>query len=340
MILTVELGERRYDIIIERGSLAKVGSLLPLDRKVLIVTDDGVPAQYAKTAAAQCKDSVIVTVPQGEDSKSVARWEMLLGVMLENGFTRKDCVVAVGGGVVGDLAGFAAASYMRGMDFYNIPTTTLSQIDSSIGGKVAVNLGGIKNIVGAFHQPKKVVIDPDVLSTLPARQIASGLAEAVKMALTSDAELFALFEKEDPLKEIDTVIARSLLVKKYVVEQDEREMGLRKILNFGHTIGHGIESEEGLHGYYHGECVALGMIPMCSPSVRERLISVLRKLGLPTEYHFSTDKIIEAMAHDKKSEGDTIAVTTVDEPGTYNLTKITYAELENRLKVYMGGKQV
>lgn len=339
MILTVELGERSYDIVIERGSLSKAGELIPLDRKVLIVTDDGVPAEYANTVAAQCKHPVIVTVPQGEGSKSVVQWEKLLTVMLENGFTRKDCVVAVGGGVVGDLAGFVAASFMRGVDFYNLPTTTLSQIDSSIGGKVAVNLGGIKNIVGAFHQPKKVVIDPEVLSTLPMRQIASGLAEAVKMALTSDAELFTMMEEEDPLKEIDTVIARSLMIKKHVVEQDEREMGLRKILNFGHTIGHGIESEEGLHGYYHGECVALGMLPMCSPAVRERLISVLRKLGLPVEYRFSTEKIMEVMVHDKKSEGDSIAVTTVEEPGTYHLTKITYAELEDRLHLYAGGKQ-
>ena len=339
MILSVQLGERSYDIVIERASLQKVGELLPLRRNVLIVTDEGVPAEYAKTVAAQCRNPVIVTVPQGEDSKSPAQWEALLKVMLDKGFTRKDCVVAVGGGVVGDLAGFVAASYMRGVDFYNIPTTTLSQIDSSIGGKVAVNLGGIKNIVGAFHQPKKVVIDPDVLATLPRRQVVNGLAEAVKMALTSDAELFALFEKEDPIAAIDTVIVRSLMIKKYVVEQDEREMGLRKILNFGHTIGHGIESEEGLHGYYHGECVALGMIPMCAPAVRERLIPVLQKLGLPVEYHFSLEKITEAMVHDKKSEGDTIAVTTVDEPGTFHLTKITYEELENRLKVYVGGKE-
>lgn len=338
MILSVQLGERSYDIVIERASLSKVGELLPLNRNVLIVTDDGVPAEYAQTVAAQCRNPVIVTVPQGEDSKSVGQWEKLLNVMLEKGFTRKDCVVAVGGGVVGDLAGFVAASYMRGVDFYNIPTTTLSQIDSSIGGKVAVNLGGIKNIVGAFHQPKKVVIDPDVLATLPRRQIVNGLAEAVKMALTSDAALFTLFEEaDDPLAQIDTIIERSLQIKKYVVEQDEREMGLRKILNFGHTIGHGIESEEGLHGYYHGECVALGMIPMCAPAVRERLIPVLRKLGLPVEYHFSFAKIKDAMVHDKKSEGDTIAVTTVEKPGTFTLTKITYTDLENRLKVYVEG---
>ncbi len=340
MILSVALGERSYDIVIERGSLAKAGEMIPLERNVLIVTDDGVPAVYAETVAAQCKNPVIITVRQGEDSKSAAQWEKLLTVMMEKGFTRKDCVVAVGGGVVGDLAGFVAASYMRGVDFYNIPTTTLAQIDSSIGGKVAVNLGGIKNIVGAFYQPKKVIIDPEVLSTLSPRLIAAGLAEAVKMALTSDAELFRLFEEEDPIANIDTVIARSLMIKKNVVEQDEREMGLRKILNFGHTIGHGIESEEGLHGYYHGECIALGMIPMCSPGVRERLIPVLEKLGLPVEYHFSLEKITEAMVHDKKSEGDCITVTTVEEPGTFRLTKITYAELENRLKVYAGGETV
>jgi len=339
MILTVQLEERSYDIVIERGALQKVGERIPLDRRVLIITDEGVPAVYAKTVAEQCKNPVVVTVPQGEDSKSVAQWEKLLTVMLENGFTRRDCVVAVGGGVVGDLSGFAAASYMRGVDFYNIPTTTLSQIDSSIGGKVAVNLAGIKNIVGAFHQPKKVIIDPEVLATLPKRQIVNGLAEAVKMALTSDAELFALFENEDPFAVMDTVIMRSLMIKKHVVEQDEKEMGLRKILNFGHTIGHGIESEEGLHGYYHGECVALGMLPMCAPAVRERLLTVLQKLELPTEYRFSLEKINAAMMHDKKSEGDTIIVTTVEEPGSFTLSRITYDELGERLNVFMRGNR-
>ena len=263
-VLHMELGADSYDIVIERGALQKAGEYLDLDRKVLVLTDDGVPAEYAETVAQQAKDGFVFTVPQGEDSKSIPQFSEILSEMLRRGFSRKDAVVAVGGGVVGDLSGFVASAYMRGVDFYNVPTTVLSQVDSSIGGKTAVNLDGIKNIVGAFYQPKKVLIDLDLLSTLSERQIGNGLAEAVKMSLTSDKELFELFEKGNINDSMDEIITRSLKIKKAVVEQDEKEQGLRKILNFGHTIGHGVESFERLNGLYHGECVALGMIPMVS----------------------------------------------------------------------------
>lgn len=236
-VLHMDLGADSYDIVIERGALQKADEYLNLDRKVLVVTDDGVPKEYARTVAAMAKDGVIVTVPQGEDSKSIARFSAILSRMLKEGFSRRDAVVAVGGGVVGDLAGFVAASYMRGIDFYNIPTTVLSQVDSSIGGKTAVNLDGIKNIVGAFYQPKKVLVDLDLLVTLDSRLVSEGLAEALKMGLTSDATLFELFDKGNINENMDEIITRSLMIKKNVVEQDEKEQGLRKILNFGHTIG-------------------------------------------------------------------------------------------------------
>ena len=197
MTIHMNLGEDSYDIIVERGALAKANEYLNLNRRVLVVTDSGVPSEYASAVAAQCKESVICTVESGEGSKSLETFGKLLKAMLDNGFSRKDCVVAVGGGVVGDLSGFVASAYMRGIDFYNIPTTLLSQIDSSIGGKTAINLVGVKNIVGAFYQPKRVIIDPELLKTLSPRQISSGLAEAVKMALTSDKELFDIFESCD-----------------------------------------------------------------------------------------------------------------------------------------------
>lgn len=332
MVIPVTLGDRAYDIVLEAGCLQRAGELLHLDRKVLVVTDSGVPADYAKTVAAQCRDAVIVTVPSGEESKSLACFEQLCRTMLQHEFTRSDCVVAVGGGVVGDLAGFAAAGYMRGIDFYNIPTTVLSQVDSSVGGKVAVNLGGVKNIIGAFHQPKRVLIDPDTLKTLDARQIANGLSEAVKMALTFDETLFALFENEDPIENIETVIARSLQLKAAVVVEDETEQGLRKVLNFGHTIGHGIESAEGLSGLYHGECVALGMLPMCSEAVRQRLIPVLQKLHLPTELHYPPSQVWEALCHDKKRQGDSFTVVYVEQAGSYLLKTVTAQALKAQVE--------
>ena len=223
MNIHMDLKENSYDIIVERGILEKANEHLNLNRRVLVVTDSGVPGSYAKTLANQCKNPIICTVESGEASKSMETFQKLLSTMLENDFSRKDCVVAVGGGVVGDLSGFVASAYMRGVDFYNIPTTLLSQIDSSIGGKTAINFEGIKNIVGAFYQPKKVLIDPELLKSLPDRQISNGLAEAIKMALTSDNELFKIFENEDIEENIDEIIIRSLNIKKNVVQQDEKE---------------------------------------------------------------------------------------------------------------------
>lgn len=330
MTINMNLGANSYDIIVERGALERAGEYLDLKRKALVVTDTGVPKAYAEAVASRCGNAYIVTVQEGESSKSFETLQRLCSVMLKNNFTRKDCVVAVGGGVVGDLSGFAAASYMRGIDFYNIPTTVLSQVDSSIGGKVAINFEGIKNIIGAFYQPKCVLIDPEVLKTLPDRQISNGLAEAVKMGLTSDTELFELFENGDIKNNIDDIIIRSLNVKRYVVEQDEKENGLRKILNFGHTIGHGIESTK-IGELYHGECVALGMLYMCSDSVRERLCTVLKKLNLPTQIAYNKEEIITALSHDKKSGTNNISVIFVPEVGQFEIQSRTIKELSDLL---------
>lgn len=339
MIMTIHmnLGQDSYDIIVERGILPKAKQHLNLDRRVLIVTDTGVPAAYAQTLAEQCKQSVICTVEAGEDSKSLTLWAQLLQTMLDHNFSRKDCVVAVGGGVVGDLSGFAASAYMRGIDFYNIPTTLLSQIDSSIGGKTAINFGGVKNIVGAFYQPKKVLIDPELLKTLPPRQIANGLAEAIKMALTSDRELFSLFEQQQIEENLDTIIIRSLNIKKAVVEQDEKESGLRKILNFGHTVGHGIESSEGMSALYHGECVALGMLPMCGEEIRPRVIEVLKKCGLYQKPAYDWQKIAEAAFHDKKADGNMVSVTIVNTAGSFEMKTMSCQEVIERAKACLEG---
>jgi 3-dehydroquinate synthase len=326
MTLTMNLGANSYDIILEHGAIKKAADYLNLNRKVFIVTDDGVPSEYSEIIASQCKHPVLTVVPQGEDSKSFPVFEKLCRMMLENGFTRTDVVLAVGGGVVGDLAGFTAASFMRGIDFYNVPTTLLSEVDSSIGGKTAINLGGVKNIIGAFHQPKCVLIDPDVLKTLPQRQIANGLAESIKMAATFDAELFTFIETNDIMENLDTIIEKSLRIKKYVVEHDEKEKGLRRILNFGHTIGHSIESYEGLHGLYHGECVALGMLPMCEGEVKERLLQVLKKAKLPTVLDFDSNRVYEVVTHDKKLDGDTLNLIYVPEIGKYEMKKTTLAD--------------
>ncbi len=329
MIIPVNLGEKSYDIILERGAIKKAGKLLGIDedRKVLIVTDSGVPQKYIDAVAGSFKKKNIFIFPEGEKSKNFDTYRRICETLMELSYTRKDAVIAVGGGVTGDMAGFAAATYMRGIDFYNIPTTLLSQVDSSIGGKTAIDLGKIKNIIGAFHQPEKVIIDPDVLSTLPERHLKNGLAEALKMGLTMDKELFEIFENGEAEEKIDEVIERSLRVKKKVVEEDEKEKGLRKVLNFGHTIGHAIEASVPFGELYHGECVALGMIPMCDEKIKNRVISALEKTGLPVSYPFDREKVREALSHDKKSDTKGVNSVFCREIGTFEFINTNAEDL-------------
>lgn len=338
MQIIAELGKNSYPITIERGALRHAENYMNINRKVLLVTDSGVPVEYVEAIAARCADPTVVTLPQGEGSKNVENFTDLCRVMLQQGFTRTDCVVAVGGGMVGDLAGFAAASYMRGIDFYNVPTTVLSQVDSSIGGKVAIDLDGIKNCVGAFYQPKAVLIDPDVLATLPRRHIAAGLAEAVKMAATFDEALFARFENENVVDHIDEIIAASLRIKAAIVKEDEKESGLRRVLNFGHTIGHGIETAAGLDMLHHGECVALGMLPMCSENLCSRFKAIFEKLGLPTTCNVDPDSVWQAMSHDKKLSGDTITVVYAEQAGSFELRKMPLQDLKETVYQFLNGK--
>ena len=332
MIIPVNADNGCYDIVLERGSLKKAGQLLELDRRVLVVTDEGVPPEYAECVASRCREPVVVTVPRGEGSKSFEQLERLLSAMLEASFTRGDCVVAVGGGVVGDLSGFAASCYMRGIDFYNIPTTLLAQVDSSVGGKTAVNFGGVKNIVGAFYQPKKVIIDPETLKTLERRQLMAGLAEAIKMAATSSAELFELIENSEDLDaDLPEIIRRSLGIKSDVVEQDPKENGLRRILNFGHTVGHAVEGfNKGK--LLHGECVALGMPPMCSGEALERVTKVLKKYGLPTEIEQSADELMPYLKHDKKMTANSVKVVLVDKIGKFRICDMKPEEILGSLE--------
>ncbi len=324
----MELGERGYLISIGSGILSNIGSLFELERRVFILTDSGVPRQYAEAVASASGEARIYTVPTGESSKSLSVLESVLLEMMNFEMGRGDALVAVGGGVVGDLGGFAASVYMRGIDFYNVPTTLLSQVDSSIGGKTAVNLGNVKNIAGAFYQPKAVLIDTDTLKTLSDRQISNGLAEVVKMAAASDKELFEALEEDGFGEDNKTeIILSALKIKKQVVERDERETGLRKILNFGHTLGHGIEA---LGGLFHGECVALGMLPLCGE--KKRLASLLEKLGLPVKHKYDTDKALGFAVHDKKCQGGTLSLITVPKIGSCKIEKMQISDFEKLIK--------
>ena len=321
-----------YPIIIERNALNKVNEYFSLDnKKVLIITDDGVPKKYLETLESVINNSYTYVIKQGEASKNFDNYKNILEFMVKNKFTRTDVVIALGGGVVGDLSGFVSGSYMRGITFYNIPTTLLSQVDSSIGGKCAIDFLGVKNNIGCFNSPKGVLIDPNTLDTLDNRQKSAGLAEVIKMALTSNKELFDYILNNDAFSNIEYVIKEALEIKKHVVEVDPFEENLRKVLNFGHTIGHAIESLSN-GSLLHGECVALGMTYMIDESIKNVLVEALSKYNLPIKTNIDIDKIIDLIKVDKKASGDMVSIVYVKTPGSFEFRKIKIDGLKEYLK--------
>jgi 3-dehydroquinate synthase len=321
----VPLGERSYTIEIGTGNLP---SLTPLviehgATHVVVITDEHVEDPHAATVAASLAEKTIdvdlVVIESGETSKSIDTAQELWEKLLDLGADRKTVVAAVGGGVIGDLAGFVAATYARGLPLVQVPTTLLAQVDSSVGGKVGVNLPRAKNMVGAFWQPIAVHIDTDVLSTLPDREYRAGLAEVVKYGVILDAEFFAWLESHvtelnsrDP-SALRHVIARSCQLKAWVVSQDEREQtGQRAVLNYGHTFCHAFEALTGYSQLLHGEAVAIGMLcasrlaerlGRIDASITERQQRLLTALGLPVEVpRLDPERVIQAMSHDKKVE--------------------------------------
>jgi len=323
--IRVELGPRSYDITIGQGTLVHSGDFL---RKradfshAVVITDGNVETPHGRIVAetlAEAGASVdMVVVEAGEPSKSVPMAVALWEKMLELGADRKTVVVAVGGGMIGDLAGFIAATYARGITFFQVPTSLLAQVDSSVGGKVGINLPEAKNMVGAFLQPRGVLIDTETLHTLPQREYRSGLAEVVKYGVILDAELFAYLEQhvEGLLRRdaevLVATIARCCRLKAVIVEQDEQEQsGLRAVLNYGHTFGHAFETLSGYGQMLHGEAVALGMVcasrlaellGRIGPEVTQRQRRLLSALGLPTEPPaFHPDEVLRTMRHDKKA---------------------------------------
>lgn len=324
-IVNVPLGQRRYTIKIGGGLLNRLGSecaRLKLGQRCAIITDTNVGRQYAKPAynsllRAGFEPSLIV-VPAGEIAKSLKTVQSCYARLASHRLERKSFIVALGGGVVGDLAGFVAATYLRGISFVQVPTTLLAQVDSSVGGKVGVNLKAGKNLVGAFHQPRLVLCDLNTLSTLPTQQYRAGLAEVFKYGIIFDPTLFARLERELPAllrrqpQVLATIVARCCRIKAAVVGQDETEGGLRAILNFGHTIGHAIEAISGYGKYLHGEAISIGQIAaarlsatltgMPAKDVR-RITDLFRGAGLPAQVKLNArqrTKLVAAMKLDKK----------------------------------------
>lgn len=332
MFFNVKMNDKDYDIVIEQNCLDKVEQYLNLQRKVLIITDDGIPIQYINKVLDKCNQGYVFTIKQGEESKSFNNYEKIIDFMIDKTFIRTDCIVAVGGGVVGDLAGFVASTYMRGICFYNIPTTLLSQVDSSVGGKTAIDKKGIKNIVGAFYPPHKVLIDSTVLQTLDKRQLLSGLVEAIKMGATCDEQLFNLIANTtDLMNDINQIIIKAIKVKKQIVEEDPKEQGIRKVLNYGHTVGHAIESCGKFNHYLHGECVGVGMLYFASDIVKEKIRNVLNKYFLPITVDISEEELMHYIMLDKKRNDDYVSIIFVEKIGSFEIKKINI----NKIKEYL-----
>ena len=324
-IVKVPLGTRSYRILIGRGLLARLGaecSKLQLGRQCAIISDRKVAPHFAGTAQRSLAqagfDSFLITVPAGETAKSMKSVESCYDRLAKHRLERKSFIVALGGGVVGDLAGFVAATYLRGLSFVQVPTTLLAHVDSSVGGKVGVNLAAGKNLVGAFHQPRLVLCDFDTLKTLPAREYRAGIAEIIKYGIIYDAQLFRKLERFMPLllkrdpKTLADIVARCCEIKAEVVGQDETETGLRAILNFGHTIGHALEAISGYGKYLHGEAIAIGQVAAAQLSSRllglpERdaasISTLFQRAGLPVNAELRPPELArlqQAMRLDKK----------------------------------------
>lgn len=348
--VSVELGERSYDIVIERGILSGLGEALKgfgFSKRVSIISNPTVFGLYGKTVIDSLRssdfDTLEVIIPDGEECKDYLWSYYILTELLKQRLDRKSCLIALGGGVIGDITGFAASIYMRGISFVQIPTTLLAQVDSSVGGKTGVNHHLGKNMIGTFYQPRLVWIDIDTLRTLPEREFLSGLSEIIKYGVIWDRDFFEFLEKNkrsilalDP-SALTNIIRRSCEIKAEVVSKDEREAGLRAILNFGHTIGHAIETVTGYKRYLHGEAVSIGMraaaklsmlLGIAREGVEDRVLSILSSYGLPVNIpaEIKDDEIISSMEIDKKALSGRLRFVLSEGIGKVRIEEVTELE--------------
>ena len=335
-----------YDILFTASFEDLPEELLKLDskdRKVCIITDSHVESLYGTEFLDRitpfCLKAVMYAFPAGEENKTLDTVRDIYRFLIEEKFNRKDLLIALGGGVTGDITGYAAATYLRGVDFIQIPTTLLAQCDSSIGGKTGVDFEGYKNMVGAFYMPKLVYMNVSVLGTLDDRQFYGGFAEVMKHGLIKDSNFYEwLLDKMYEIHERNPetmleMVQKSCLIKKLVVEKDPTEKGDRALLNFGHTIGHAIESIYHLHDYYHGECVANGMIMIEeNEQIRHDLIEILKKMNIPFVTSLDCEECIRFIKNDKKAKGNEIDIVKVNELGKAFIEKVKIDDLRQYIR--------
>ncbi len=342
--LRVNIPGHTYDIIIGQNILKDAAAYFENGKKpakILLITDKNVAPLYAETvekALSEVSQVHTVVLPAGETTKSLDYLKKLYDEAFDFGMTRSDFVVALGGGVIGDLSGFFASTLLRGVGILQIPTTLLSQVDSSVGGKTAIDVSQGKNLVGTFYQPKQVLIDTDTLKTLSDKEFFGGLAEVIKYGAIWDADLFRMLERAKSrdaiMEKIEEIVYTCCDIKRQVVEEDEHDTGLRMILNFGHTAGHIVEKAYDYTGYVHGEAVAFGMtvaarlgekMGVTVPGTAERLTAMMKSCGLPT--HIPVDeKQLLSVALDKKASGSSISVILLEKIGKCKIVKLPVAE--------------
>lgn len=345
--ISVDLGKKSYDITIAKGLWQKIGAqirALSSAAKAAVITDSNVEKLYGQhllqQLASEGFQTTCIAIAPGEASKNLEVLGQVYAALADFGMTRSDIVITLGGGVPGDLGGFAAATFLRGIDFVQIPTTLLAQVDSSVGGKVAVDLPAGKNLVGSFYQPKAVFIDPILLKTLPPRYLHDGMAEVIKYGAFDDEKLFATLEgmhnDMELLANITNIIAACCQIKTRIVQKDEHDLGERMLLNFGHTIGHAVEKCYDYEKYTHGEGVGIGMVRLTEQTEKlgltvkgtsQRLRRILAQYKLPTAVELSSQQITDVIALDKKKKGNEITIIILDKIGSGRLVKIAFADL-------------
>jgi len=333
MNIDVRVSDKNYTIVLERGALSHFGAdPVFSDAKVLILSDDGVPEIYRKRLCKAIRNAFCLTIRQGEQAKSAENFLDVQRFLLEHQFQKSDILLSLGGGVISDLGAFSASVYKRGMRFIAVPTTTLSMIDASVGGKNGINFQGVKNMIGTYYHPDRVLIDPDTLKTLPRRHLINGLIEALKTGLILNPELYRLFRDREYEEQIDRVIELSLRSKIAVVEEDEKEAGRRMILNFGHTLAHAFESIGHLNEIYHGEAVASGMLYMIdNPALKREVRGILEEMQVPLWKIADPEEVIRYVENDKKWRKGALNLVLVKEVGKGEIVSSDIAEVRRRI---------
>ncbi len=322
--ITVHSKQRDYNVYIENNLLDNLDVYLDSNRQYVVISDDGIPEIYQEIIKKSCTNLLRITFPQGEKSKSLATYEIIIHKLIENNISKDAIIIALGGGVTGDLAGYVASTYLRGIPYVQIPTTLLAQIDSSVGGKVAVNVGNTKNIIGQIYPPLKVLIDPLTLNTLEQRQIMNGMAEMIKCGMIADKNFFEQIKNENVISNMEKFISRTVEIKKDFVEQDELDNNVRQALNFGHTYGHALESYYNFEKYLHGEAIAIGMVRILTDEfIKSELISVLEKYHLPTSDPVATSDLITYISNDKKKRSNILYFIDVPKIGSFEIKKLS-----------------